>query len=70
MIENSKKHGIVQLSGVRVKTKGHAYVTSASDGKTRVNLKLLHRRLAHVNCGTIVEMVKHDVVDGLQEAKQ
>lgn len=51
MTGTSRDHNIVELSDVRVRVQGCSYVTTSLSNKRReINLKLLHKRLAHVNC--------------------
>ena len=65
---SSRTQNVAELHGVEVRT-GHQTAFFVNGGHTEVNLNLLHRCLTHVNCQTIKDMINHDVVKGLDAAK-
>ena len=64
----SRDHKITELEVVNATVQKNICFATPSGGRNKVNISLLHRRLAHVNCSTIVDMVKNNVVSGIKEA--
>lgn len=56
-------YNIAEISNVSAVRQRHAYIS------TGPIMRLLNKRLGHVNCGTITQIIKQDVVDVLHKVK-